>query len=84
MEKPHRDTLIDEHQHSTVHYYETGKYGPYIEFFKKSHALVVSELLGVDEKAPVDEVSRAVLLVTTEATSNDQTHQGTKGMKGPT
>lgn len=61
-----------------------GRYEPYIEFIKECHALVVSELLGAMEKATVDEVSRAVLLVTTEASSNDQTHQGTKGMRGPT
>jgi hypothetical protein len=38
------DTLIDKYQRATVHYYETGEYGPYVAFFKQNYQLVIDEI----------------------------------------
>jgi Fic family protein len=40
------ETLIDIYQRSTLHYYETGEYGPYVAFFKENYELAVSHLTG--------------------------------------
>lgn len=48
-----KDTLIDKYRRATVHYYETGEYGPYIAFFKENYELAVARLLG-DERQAVD------------------------------
>lgn len=41
-----KDTLIDKYQRATVHYYETGGYGPYISFFKENSESVIARLFG--------------------------------------
>lgn len=41
------DDLIDQYQRATVHYYETGEYGPYVSFFIQNYELAVNRLLGV-------------------------------------
>lgn len=41
-----KDSLIGKYQKATVHYYETGDYAPYVEFFKENYELAVYSLAG--------------------------------------
>lgn len=41
------DSLIDVYRRATVHYYETGDYAPYVDFFKANYRLVVNSLSGI-------------------------------------
>lgn len=41
-----KDSLIGKYQKATVHYYETGDYAPYIDFFKENYELAVYALAG--------------------------------------
>lgn len=46
-----RDSLIDRYQKATLHYYETGDYALYVNFFKENYELAVYSLAGrPDEK----------------------------------
>ncbi|WP_207143818.1 Fic family protein [Ectothiorhodospira shaposhnikovii] len=38
------DTLIEQYQRASVHFYETGDYGSYASFFKENYALTVGQL----------------------------------------
>lgn len=40
------DTLIDVYRRATVHYYESGDYRPYIDFFKSNYQLVMDAMTG--------------------------------------
>lgn len=40
------DRLIGKYQRSTIQYYETGDYAPYVSFFKENYELAISKLLG--------------------------------------
>jgi Fic family protein len=51
------DTLIGKYQRATVNFYETGEYGPYVDFFKENHTLAVAHLLG---REPEDLLSEFV------------------------
>lgn len=44
-----RDTLIDQYQRSTVTYYETGGYEPYVAFFTKNYGIVAAQMLDQEE-----------------------------------
>lgn len=39
--------LIDQYKRATVHYYETGEYGPYVSFFKENYQLTINNLSGI-------------------------------------
>ncbi|HEY7805382.1 MAG TPA: hypothetical protein VIC30_13250, partial [Orrella sp.] len=41
-----KDTLIRKYQKATLHYYETGEYRPYVDFFKENYELAVFALAG--------------------------------------
>lgn len=41
-----KDTLIRKYQKATLHYYETGDYRPYVDFFKENYELAVFALAG--------------------------------------
>ncbi|MCD8503845.1 MAG: Fic family protein [Burkholderiaceae bacterium] len=41
-----KDTLIGKYQKATLHYYETGNYAPYVDFFKENYELAVFSLAG--------------------------------------
>lgn len=55
------DNLIERYRGATVHYYESGDYGPYVAFFKRNHQEAIDRLRGVgkpdlaeDEAAEVE------------------------------
>jgi len=48
------DTLIDKYVRSTLTYYETGNYKPYIEFFKENYCLAITHLLGHEPNKDVE------------------------------
>jgi Fic family protein len=41
-----KDTLIGKYQKATLHYYETGEYEPYVDFFKENYELAIFALAG--------------------------------------
>ena len=41
-----KDTLIGKYQKATLHYYETGEYTSYVEFFKENYELAIFALAG--------------------------------------
>lgn len=41
-----KDTLIGKYQKATLHYYETGDYAPYVDFFKENYELAIFALAG--------------------------------------
>ena len=41
-----KDTLILKYQRATLHFYETGDYAPYVDFFKENYELAVFALAG--------------------------------------
>lgn len=55
-----RDTLIDQYQRSTVGYYETGSYGPYVAFFMKNYAVVAAQMLDEEEDAFVERMRKGL------------------------
>ena len=42
------DTLITEYKNALIHYYETGEYQPYVDFFKQNYRLSIERLTGLD------------------------------------
>lgn len=41
-----KDTLIDTYQRAILHYYESGEYGAYVDFFLTNYQQVISALVG--------------------------------------
>ncbi|MBR1375151.1 MAG: Fic family protein [Cardiobacteriaceae bacterium] len=42
------DTLITEYKNALIHYYETGDYSLYVDFFKQNYRLSIERLTGLD------------------------------------
>lgn len=42
------DTLITEYKNALIHYYETGDYSLYVDFFKENYRLSIERLTGLD------------------------------------